>query len=186
MLPGDLLSPISTAEYLETRDDTTLRNVISQGQPDLGMSPFGSAFGGPLDDEQIDALIAYIRGWQANPPQVPPTAVPTAISAGPEPGAPSEPTEPKFSEGVVPILAANCQMCHNASIRLGGWDASSYESVIATGNNGPAVVPGDVDNSLLARLIQGIGGPLMPPSGNLPDAQIQLILDWIAAGAKND
>jgi mono/diheme cytochrome c family protein len=66
MQAGDLLSPISTTEYLGTRDDTTLRNVISQGQPDQGMSPFGSAFGGPLDDEQIDALIAYIRSWQTN------------------------------------------------------------------------------------------------------------------------
>jgi mono/diheme cytochrome c family protein len=183
---GDLLSPISTTEYLGTRDDTTLRNVISQGQPDLGMSPFGSAFGGPLDDEQIDALIAYMRSWQTNPPQVSPPAAPTAIPADPGADAPAGTTEPKFSEHVLPILAANCQMCHNSSIKLGGWDASSHESVTTTGNNAPAVIPGDAENSLLARLIQGVGGPLMPPGGKLPEEQIRLILDWIAAGAKND
>ncbi|HET6845835.1 MAG TPA: c-type cytochrome, partial [Anaerolineales bacterium] len=43
---GDMIPPISSAEFLGTRDDTTLRNIISQGQPDLGMNPFGSAYGG--------------------------------------------------------------------------------------------------------------------------------------------
>jgi mono/diheme cytochrome c family protein len=263
--PGDLLSPISTAEYLGTRDDKTLRNVISQGQPDLGMSPFGSAFGGLLDDEQIDALIAYIRTWEANPPQFAPPAAPTAISAepaltsrrvyqglcaqchgargeggsgpplntaefqarysdqalaglisvgipstpmigvgellsdgqisdlvrlirdlGPGAGGALGPVEPQFSEDVLPIMAARCQVCHNSSTKLGGWDASSHTSVTTTGNNGPAVIPGDVENSLLARLIEGVGGPLMPPGGSLPAEQIRMILDWIAAGAKND
>jgi len=50
---GDIIAPISSAEYLKTRDDATLRNIISQGQPDFGMSPFGAEHGGPLDDTQI-------------------------------------------------------------------------------------------------------------------------------------
>jgi hypothetical protein len=150
------------------------------------MSPFGSAFGGPLDDEQIDSLIAYVRSWQTNPPPVSPAAAPTAIPADPEAGAAAGVTEPRFSVDVLPILAANCQMCHNATTRLGGWDASSHESVTTTGDHGPTVIPGDADNSLLAQLIQGIGGPLMPPGGQLPEEQIRLIQDWIAAGAEND
>jgi hypothetical protein len=40
-------------------------------------------------------------------------------------------------------------------------------------------------NSLVAQRIQGIG-KLMPPSGSLPQEEIQAILDWIAAGAEND
>ncbi|MBK5106891.1 MAG: c-type cytochrome, partial [Anaerolineales bacterium] len=72
-LAGDIIFPISTADYLKTRDDFTLRSVIAQGQPNFGMSPFGSTFGGPLDDEEIDAVVAYIRAWEANPPvELPP------------------------------------------------------------------------------------------------------------------
>ena len=67
--PGDIIPPISSAEFLGTRDDTTLRNIVSQGQPDLGMNPFGSAYGGPLTDDQVDSVVAFVRGWQANPPQ---------------------------------------------------------------------------------------------------------------------
>ena len=56
---------------------------------------------------------------------------------------------------------------------------------MTSGNHGPAVIPGEVENSLLAQRIQGIGN-LMPPSGSLPEQEIQVILDWIAAGAEND
>ena len=45
------------------------------------------------------------------------------------------------------------------------------------------VVPGDTTNSILAQRVTGAQGALMPPSGKLSDAEIQLILDWIAAGA---
>jgi mono/diheme cytochrome c family protein len=72
-LPGDVIAPISTEEYLKTRDDLTLSSVIAQGQPNFGMSPFGSAFGGPLDDDQIESLVSYLRSWEENPPvELPP------------------------------------------------------------------------------------------------------------------
>lgn len=66
--PDDVIAPISSAEYLKTRDDHTLFQIIAQGQPNFGMSPFGSGFGGPLDDDQINTIITYMRSWEANPP----------------------------------------------------------------------------------------------------------------------
>ncbi len=58
---------------MKTRDDFTLRAIVSQGQPNFGMSPFSSEFGGPLDAEEIDAIVAYMRSWEANPPvELPP------------------------------------------------------------------------------------------------------------------
>jgi hypothetical protein len=47
------------------------------------------------------------------------------------------------------------------------------------------VIPGDVENSLLAQKLLGrqTTGAIMPPAGKLPDAEILVILDWIAAGA---
>jgi len=56
---------------------------------------------------------------------------------------------------------------------------------MTSGDHSPAVIPGDTVNSLFAQRIQGIGN-LMPPSGSLSQQEIQVILDWIAAGAKND
>jgi len=71
--PAFTIAPISTAQYLVTRDDTTIRAIITRGQPDLGMSPFGLAFGGALDGEEVGAVVSYIRSWQANPPvELPP------------------------------------------------------------------------------------------------------------------
>jgi uncharacterized membrane protein len=106
-----------------------------------------------------------------------------AAAAPPEilPGA-----EPTFSGFVQPILQARCLACHSASTPLGGWDASSYETVSRTGENAPVTDAGDVESSLLARLIQGLDGKSMPPGGSLPLDEIQIIVDWIAAGAKNN
>ena len=71
--PIQVIAPISTASYLQTRDDATIRAIIAQGQPDLGMSPFGLAFGGVLDEEDLDAMVAFIRAWEADPPvELPP------------------------------------------------------------------------------------------------------------------
>jgi len=184
---GDIIAPISSAEYLKTRDDTTIRNIISQGQPNFGMSPFEDINGGPLSTDEIDALVAFIRSWEANPPadippQAPPASTPTPVAPV---QLPSSGTPGSFSEQILPIFQAKCAMCHNSSTTLGGWDASSYETVMTSGDHGPTVIAGDAVNSLLAQRIQGIGN-LMPPSGSLPQPEIQAILDWIAAGAKND
>lgn len=274
---GDIIPPISTSEYLVTRDDTTLRNIISQGQPNFGMSPFGADYGGPLDDSQLDALVAFIRSWEANPPvdeppvfeteTPPPTPEVTAPTPEPAPeltggqlfaiacaschGAQGEgdvgpalntqefqekyddqalfdtikeghpatpmvdwgenlsdeqiqllveyvrvlggalPAEPtalaesttSFSEDVAPLFQAKCQACHNSQTALGGWDSTTYESATTTGTSRNVVVPGDVLNSVLAQRVSGTQGAVMPPSGKMSDADIQIILDWIAAGA---
>ncbi len=75
--PGDIIAPISSREYLSTRDDQTLRSIISLGQPDFGMSPFSTANGGPLEDDEIDAILAFLRSWEANPPvEAPPEILP--------------------------------------------------------------------------------------------------------------
>src|SRR3990172_686559 len=260
--PGDIIAPISSAEYLQTRDDATLRAVISKGQPNFGMSPFGVANGGPLDESDIDALVTFLRAWEVNPPvELPPefAATPIAVSGeqvyaevcsqchgpkgegglapalsdpkfqakhsdeelfdsinighaatpmigwgeilssdqiqqlvafirklgAPAPEATTEATPaaaPSFSTDILPILQSQCAACHG---QLGGWDASTYETVVNSGNNGPAVAPGDPAGSLLAQKLlgtQSVGG-LMPPTGALTQEQIRMIVDWIAAGA---
>ena len=73
-------------------------------------------------------------------------------------------------------------MCHGS---LGGWDASTYEKVMTSGDNAPVVIPGDPDGSILAQKLLNTQtfGTIMPPGSKLPDDEIELILSWIAAGA---
>jgi cytochrome c551/c552 len=54
-----------------------------------------------------------------------------------------------------------------------------------TGDHAPVVIPGDANGSLLAQKLLGTqaSGVIMPPSGKLSDAEIEIILDWIKAGA---
>lgn len=264
---GDVIAPISSAEYLRTRDDSTLRSIIAQGQPNFGMSPFGTAFGGPLEDDQIEAIVTFMRAWEENPPvELPPEVDVQALGAdgkeiyedvcaqchglqgegiiGPslndpayqsqntdqqifesinyghgasamigwgeiltaeqidqlvgyirELGGVGQPTEtgptpaaaeaPSFSEEVMPIFQAECVSCHGT---MGGWEATSYEAVMNTGDHAPVVIPGDPLNSLLGQKMLGTHdeGVIMPPAGKLPDDVIQIILDWIAAGAPDN
>ena len=73
-------------------------------------------------------------------------------------------------------------MCHGT---LGGWDSTTYQAVMTSGDHAPVVVPGDAAVSLLAQKLEGtaVTGDIMPPGAKLPDATIQLVLEWIAAGA---
>ena len=121
------------------------------------------AWGTILSSDQITQLVAYLRSLPA-------------VGTTPEPGS--------FS-AVAPLLQSKCVVCHNDQTQLGGWDASSYESVMTTGANGPAVIAGDAVNSLLAHKVLGTQrqGTVMPPACALPQSDIQPLLDWIAAGA---
>jgi mono/diheme cytochrome c family protein len=261
--PDDIIAPISTAEYLRTRDNFTLKQIISQGQPNFGMAPFGSAFGGPLEDDEIDAIVTYIRSWENNPPvELPPEVAvkgeitlagdeifdalcyqchgpdENGVRVAPSLGDPDfqasntdqdiydiinkgheatsmiawgeilsadqitqlvefirqlPPEEPgtavvSFKSDVLPILVDRCTACHDSPDADGGWDATSYEGVMNTGDHTPVVLPGDLDNSLLALKILGTQkeGKRMPPLVALSDRNIQVILDWIAAGAPNN
>ena len=118
--PDDIIAPISTAEYLNTRDDFSLRAIISQGQPNFGMSPFGSSFGGPLEDEQVDAIVSYIRSWQTNPP----------VELPPEVQPPSE--EALLTGG--DIYSSLCAQCHGPQGQ-GGIGPSLADQQFQAGNS---------------------------------------------------
>ena len=128
-------------------------------------------------------------GYQAPPRRLPPAeAVPVS--------RPSYLDEPASLVNPVPaddvslergaqLFGYHCAVCHGT---LGGWDASSYDAVIYTGDNAPVVIFGDVENSLLAQKIIGTQtfGSIMPPAGLMADSEIQIVLDWIMAGAPNN
>jgi mono/diheme cytochrome c family protein len=123
------------------------------------------AWGESLSDEQIQLLVDYVR-----------------VLGGAEPAEPETPSV-SFSGDVAPLFQAKCQACHNQNTALGGWDSDSFEAVTTTGNSGSVITPGDIANSVLAQRVQGTQGAVMPPTGKMSDAEVQIILDWITAGA---
>ncbi len=84
------------------------------------------------------------------------------------------------------ILTKSCVGCHNSTKPADGIDLSSYEAVMKGGKEGPVVIAGDPDKSLLAMTVKGAPGvKKMPLKGDpLTEAQIKDIETWIKDGAK--
>jgi mono/diheme cytochrome c family protein len=88
---------------------------------------------------------------------------------------------PTWSD-VGPIFADNCTRCHGSGGRA-GLNLSSYATAIAGSNNGPVLVAGNPNDSLLMKRIRGEITPQMPRGADpLSAAQIALIAAWITGG----
>lgn len=107
---------------------------------------------------------------EAAPAPAQPTAVqPQASSAGEK--------EVSFSRDIMPIFQKYADANHGSK---SGYSLESYEGVMKN------VVPGNPEGSVLYQRMIGQGGPVMPPSGKLPDDLLKLVYDWIKQGAKNN
>ncbi len=89
-----------------------------------------------------------------------------------------------FESKIRPVLVARCYKCHSeqAGKAMGGLLLDSRESTRRGGDSGAAVVPGEVDSSLLMSALR-YESYEMPPDGRLPDAVIADFARWITAGA---
>ena len=82
--------------------------------------------------------------------------------------------------------------CHSELAKTKGVVLDSrdagYRSLVTAPPDGYGeyVVPTDPDRSALMFLLRGIEVKRMPPDGPLPSADIDLIEQWIADGAKDD
>src|SRR5947208_1634519 len=57
-----------------------------------------------------------------------------------------------FNTRVRPILVSQCFTCHTDT-KMGGLQLDSREHALKGGNSGPAVVPGNAEQSLLIRAV---------------------------------
>ncbi len=74
---------INSRNYLKAVNDTILYKIIERGIPGTGMVALGEKEGGPLNPEQINQLVAFIRNWEKTAPTYPEEAAPkeTALFA---------------------------------------------------------------------------------------------------------
>ena len=92
-----------------------------------------------------------------------------------------------FESKIRPLLAEHCYSCHSSKAeRLrGGLHVDSLEGLLKGGDSGPAIVPGDAENSLLIKAVRYTNPDLqMPPKNKkLADHQIADLAKWIHSRA---
>ncbi|WP_367874480.1 PSD1 and planctomycete cytochrome C domain-containing protein [Luteolibacter sp. Populi] len=91
-----------------------------------------------------------------------------------------------FEKKVRPILSEHCYGCHSADTKAAGdLRVDDLNGLLGGGNNGPAVVPGDPDKSLLIQRVIHTQERLLMPKESAPLAasQIDDLRTWIAKGA---
>lgn len=88
-----------------------------------------------------------------------------------------------FDRRVAPILERRCLPCHNQELKDGGVSFRDRDSLLKGGPRGPAVVPGQPDQSVLIRAIRHDSEPKMPPGPKLPAKDIATLREWIRRGA---
>ncbi len=92
-----------------------------------------------------------------------------------------------FENKIRPILVDNCYSCHSqqsAKIK-GGLLLDTREGLLKGGDDGPAIKPGDIEQSLLIKAVRYDGEKLrMPPKDKkLPPEKIAALESWVKMGA---
>ncbi len=89
-----------------------------------------------------------------------------------------------FERKIRPALIEHCYECHAAEAKIvqGGLRLDHRAGVRKGGDTGPAVIAGDVAQSLLIKALRH-DGLEMPPRGKLTDAVIADFEAWVAMGA---
>jgi mono/diheme cytochrome c family protein len=134
------------------------------------------------------------------PRTTPPTPKPSAsATVAPSPWAPTElDPEPAlervpanvelFEQVIEPMLVKRCGLCHEGASGSGGLLVSPLAELRKGGDSGPAVAPGQADQSLLvARVVLPLDSDEhMPPKdlAQLTVGEFTLLRTWITRGAK--
>jgi len=94
-----------------------------------------------------------------------------------------------FEQKIRPVLLSACYECHSAEAKAkgklkGGLFLDTRAALLTGGDEGPALVPGKPDDSLLIKALRWAREDLhMPPKKKLPPEVIADFEKWIAMGA---
>src|SRR3954453_14081446 len=94
-----------------------------------------------------------------------------------------------FEKKIRPVLSEKCYKCHSANAEKikGGLTLDSRDGIRKGGENGPAVVPGKLEDSLLIEAVRyGNKDTAMPPQkagGKLAESVIKDLEKWVEMGA---
>jgi WD40 repeat protein/mono/diheme cytochrome c family protein len=95
-----------------------------------------------------------------------------------------------YYKSVRPIFQHHCQGCHQPAKASGSFVMTGYADLLKKGDSDKhGIIPGQPAKSYLVEQISAEKDkkPAMPPKGEtLTDADVKLIVKWIAEGAKDD
>src|SRR5258708_37988460 len=94
----------------------------------------------------------------------------------------AQPPTPSGQTGIQQILKTNCQPCHNDTTKSSGLALTTRDAILAGGNRGAAVKPGNPGDSLLVRAIEQSDELKMPPGRKLQPNEIASLRRWIELG----
>lgn len=137
----------------------------------------------PLSARDIEGLVEWVR-MGAHWPESAPTIVHVAsVSGAGEDGL--TPGAAIFLDKVRPVLEQKCFACHTSDER-GGLRLDSRERILKGGGRGPAVIPGNPEQSLIIAALRHERADLRMPrnAAKLSEAEIQGFVEWIQAGAE--
>jgi len=104
------------------------------------------------------------------------------LSSGQQAVADPPPSTLLFEKDILPILKANCFVCHGGDMQKAGLDLRSRASIIQGGESGPGMLAGYAEKS---RLWIMIAGDRMPPGKTKLTADQKGILKvWMDTGAR--
>lgn len=89
-----------------------------------------------------------------------------------------------FEKKIRPLLVEHCFKCHSGDKKKGNFQLDQRERLLSGGDNGPAIIPGEPEKSLLIKAIRyKEDGLRMPPKSKLPDEAIADLTTWVKTGA---
>jgi mono/diheme cytochrome c family protein len=184
-MEGVELKSISSVDEMWTRTDETLFQVVAFGQQDLGMQPFGLAYGGELKKGEIDAIVAFMRYTWDERAEIPEEAIQgiPSLAAG---------EVPSYEVHISAIVKRYCVSCHRPDKENDNYLMQTYLEMLTTGDNAPHnLIAGDPENSYVIRTMlresifddagNEIIGP-MPPSKEIKEEYIHIFEQWILNG----
>jgi len=141
-------SLVSTT-FLESASDDLISRGIREGRPGTAMAAYEKRRGGPLDDDTVAAIIAFLRDRGPLHIPLPAATVPGDVSLGET------------------VYATNCQRCHGTRTDRGDAVHLANTTLLSAAS----------DAFLRHAIVHGRPGTPMPAfAGILPEAQIDNVV----------
>ena len=184
-LEGVELNPISSQDVMWTRSDQTFYAIIDYGQQDLGMPPFGLAYGGELKSSEIEYIVTFMRYTWDSRAEIPEDAA----AAGAIPAL-AEGEIPSYEVHIQPIVKRYCISCHRSGKENDNYLMGTYVEILETGDNAPNVIAGDLNSHLILTInhesiLDASGAEIigpMPPTKQIKPEYIYIFEQWVLAG----
>jgi len=140
-----------------------------------------------LNPTVVPAALRFLRLLLCPRPGLTPRFITFALLAGGARLGAVEAADLEFFEKKIrPLLAERCYECHSAEYKTkAGLRLDGTEGWIKGGESGPAVVPGNVDQSALIKAVRytGLEFEPMPPKSALSREEVALLEEWVKRGA---